>query len=133
MCECGCVGMGPKYKLPGPIGTTYTIQVYPGCRDCGTPIGLVVSHFAAEVANDHAIEDVAPMKLEEVFSGHSEAAITILHPPNLRHELASFLLGAAVVGDKIEAEVTAEDAVDHCLRAVLFKDPPRLGDAPDGN
>ncbi len=42
MCECGCSLMGEFWKLPGPKGTIYIVQKYPGCKDCSAPCGISI-------------------------------------------------------------------------------------------
>lgn len=42
MGECGCGNFSAKWKLPGPNGVLYAIEVYPGCSYCDNPAGVVV-------------------------------------------------------------------------------------------
>ena len=43
MCECGCGETNGLVRVPGPEGVWHIVEVYPGCRDCGTDwaLGLV--------------------------------------------------------------------------------------------
>jgi hypothetical protein len=50
MGECGCSSTDVTYRLPGPPGVHYGIEIYPSCNYCFTPVGLVVHRFDDENA-----------------------------------------------------------------------------------
>lgn len=45
MGQCGCGDFFATHKLPGPNGTLYAFDVYPGCTSCHNPVGMVVYRF----------------------------------------------------------------------------------------
>ncbi len=45
MCECGCSMGNPTYRLQGPAGVCYVIELYPGCRNCSAPPGMVIKRI----------------------------------------------------------------------------------------
>ena len=54
-CGCGDFYADKVYKLPS--GTWVAIQLYPGCRDCDTPLGVMVHVFNAKGAKDWRLAD----------------------------------------------------------------------------
>jgi hypothetical protein len=42
MGECGCMSCGTFYKLPIKGAVFYLIHLYPGCRNCVAPPGIVI-------------------------------------------------------------------------------------------
>lgn len=42
MCECGCTMMNVGYRLPGGKDFFYVVVVFPGCRNCVAPPGIII-------------------------------------------------------------------------------------------
>jgi hypothetical protein len=50
MCECGCASNYDRFFLPGPDNMFYMLEFSPGCRDCETPAGVIVSQRPSPAA-----------------------------------------------------------------------------------
>ena len=49
MCECGCGEFHADFKMPGPNGTVYLLQVYPSCDNgCDMPAGVRIMKIKPE-------------------------------------------------------------------------------------
>lgn len=42
MCECGCNMGNPTYRMPIDKVTCYVVSLYPGCRNCSAPPGIII-------------------------------------------------------------------------------------------
>jgi hypothetical protein len=45
MGQCGCSDTIPDFRLPGPDGVHYGIQIYSSCHYCVTPAGVDIYRF----------------------------------------------------------------------------------------
>lgn len=52
MGQCGCADGFGDYKMRGEKGW-YVIQLYPGCNDCDTPLGIELYYYADD---DHLLD-----------------------------------------------------------------------------
>lgn len=48
MGQCGCGDFKPNFKLPGPNGSVYCIELFSGCHDCRAPAGVVIEKLSGE-------------------------------------------------------------------------------------
>jgi hypothetical protein len=74
MCECGCTSMNVGYRLAGGKGFFYVVQMYPGCRNCVAPPGIVIRR----ITKDHCEHDYLkhlPELPEMVIDGATEFTI----------------------------------------------------------
>lgn len=52
MCECGCGDYEGDFRLDGPDGIIYAIELKHPCRNCDAPGGIVIHRFSAELARE---------------------------------------------------------------------------------
>ena len=53
MGECGCAYMNVGYRLVGGKDFFYVVQMYPGCRNCTAPPGIIIRR----IGKDHDERD----------------------------------------------------------------------------
>lgn len=117
MGSCGCGDGFGDFHFPGPGGTVYTLQVYRGCPDCETPLGVFLSRYkpegAASLEWEEALESPpAP------WNDRNEVPVAILDPEALRKVLCEYL-GADLGLNREDLEITLEDAFRECLPKAL--------------
>lgn len=89
MGECGCGDTTPEFRLPGPDGITYGIEIYGSCHYCETPAGVVIYRFdAAEAAVWlDGVEDAPLMAYDPERPTNAQLAIPIVDPEFLMKAL----------------------------------------------
>lgn len=119
MCQCGCIESGDFWKLPGPNKSFYVLQKYPGCKDCDSPMGLIVTKYYPK---DFKMFDVKyhkdfPLRKKPEETGEIE----FLSRKDLSDKLKKFLLEFMAFRendepfDDIEAEIVSEDFCDEII------------------
>lgn len=92
MGECGCGATNLLAKFPGPDGVMYGLEVYPGCRYCGTPIGVVMHRFDPSAKHGEDMEEFFFGVPDMPFQGYgnpdfewswSEAAVMLVDPETI--------------------------------------------------
>jgi hypothetical protein len=114
MCECGCGNTEPDWRLPGPDGITYAIQVYPSCSDCGTPAGLIVYRFTAEEARSWGVNDCLELPIHPYMRGSvfGDCRIPIVHPRLLKKKLVELMRN---VPEEYDPDGYLEDSFDEAF------------------
>lgn len=123
MGQCGCGDFKASWKLQGPGNTLYAIEIYNGCRDCETPVGLVVYRMTRK-GDEFFYDETA--KLPELpmraygsdKNGDAQSAIRVLDPRVLREHLSKWAKGVA---DEYDVEGAMHDGVEECLRPALYE------------
>jgi hypothetical protein len=82
MGECGCPRM--DYRFPGPHGTVYALELYPGCHDCETPVGIAIHKLSSD---DRQVCEGLP---ELPFVGN-EFAEPLIEPTTLLEALKEYV------------------------------------------
>lgn len=108
MGECGCGATDIAVQLPGPGDVKYGIEIYPGCRYCATPAGIVVHRFDPSASNGADVgEDLFLHAPEAEFHGYgnpdfewalSEFAMPVLSSEGLMDALSALGDGVDDVG-----------------------------------
>jgi hypothetical protein len=94
MCECGCISCGEFYQLPGPKGSLYVLQIYPGCDYCSSPIAIIIRHIKREDDEFQDYKECQLFKLKDY--GHEiSGEIEFLSEEFLIDSLRKFLLMTA--------------------------------------
>jgi hypothetical protein len=86
MCECGCGDGEPIFQFPGPNKTVYVARVYPGCVNCETPVGVMITE-------DWGIQDLKKADFENDFNG---VVIPVIEPRFVIDEVVQ-LCGEAII------------------------------------
>lgn len=115
MGACGCGDYAADFKLPGPDGIVYAIEVRTPCDYCSTPAGVVLHRFTATGAKewgaDKLPEFVFPKSGDRDYEDSSRG-LAVVDPS---------LLWAALVragGDALE-EALLEDDAEAALREAV--------------
>ena len=58
MGQCGCGDFHPQFKLPGPEGSFYALQLYTGCLDCRTPAGIIVAKLKGDEVDEWDVKHI---------------------------------------------------------------------------
>lgn len=123
MCECGCGDFNASWRLPGPKGTTYSIQVYPGCDFCDTPAGILIGKHSKEDAAAWGVPDLPEPtfpKLNDKDYDGAQFAIPVFHPQELVRAMSKRLEPAllrSVDDDDAEDEIPDEDELREMIGA----------------
>ncbi len=64
MGQCGCGDFDGLVRFAGPDGTTYVLEVYPGCRDCDTGVMVTIYKMDQQEAVSWRIEELPEWKFE---------------------------------------------------------------------
>lgn len=107
MGECGCGDFVGDFKFPGPGKDIYVLDVYPGCRDCDTPAGIVIYRFTPKEAGEWGCERVEKLDISSIGTG-----IPVLDPNILKKKMRAF---AEPVKEEYDADGLVQDAVDDCF------------------
>lgn len=120
MGQCGCCDFHPEFKLEGPPGVVYTIQLDPGCPDCQEHrIGLIIHRLEGETITAWDAQHTPDFEMKEVDDGgkFAEARYLVLNPEHLERRLIEEL-GASFENPDL-AEIV-KDAVKETLRDAIF-------------
>lgn len=118
MGQCGCGDTSPNYKIAGHDGLIYTFQVYPGCRYCSTPAGIVISQY--EPDDHHWAEYATPLPIDP-FNDNTrsgEICLPILCPDVLKKKMLAWLKEAQEgldEDDGYDADGAIQDGIDECF------------------
>lgn len=113
MCECGCVSMGEFWQMPGPDGSIYVIQKYPGCHDCSSPSGVILRKLDKNDIDYFDYKYFKELKFRDDFDKSAE--IPFVDEAHLARELSGYLAEAMKHNmdkppfDEIWAETLAEE------------------------
>lgn len=112
MGECGCYIIQYYGKIIDKNGDAYLIGVYPSCRTCDGPLGIMIDKVKKE---DFYVYDVDNIKeISDIDF------ITVLTSNQVRKQMEKSILGYKGLDD-IDAEVLSEEAFGD-LRACYFLD-----------
>jgi len=133
MGECGCASCCKCYRLPISKTACFMIELYPGCKDCVAPPGVVIRRVEKSSSSYwEEAQDCPEMKLAAI-DGYHEAAIQCgLDSDEFRKEVVRIIEGTDVGDDtegKIDdvlAEILADDiwgdVVFGSLKMIEYKD-----------
>lgn len=95
MGSCGCGDYSPSWRLPGPGGIVYTIEMKRGCPDCGTPHGIVIYQHDAATARSWRDEDrpLLPIVPYDGDDASGACALAVLDPGDLETVIREHLAG----------------------------------------
>lgn len=88
MGQCGCGDFYPDFKLPGPDGALYAIQLYRGCHECQTPVGVIITRLkGAEEIEDWEAQHAPDLAFNEISEGLQEVLLPIVEPTTVAKHL----------------------------------------------
>lgn len=93
MGQCGCGDFYPDFKLPGPDGILYAIQLYRGCHECHTPVGVIVSRLKGDEIETWDAQELPDLEFNEISESYHEALLPVVEPTvvakhlDLEHDL----------------------------------------------
>lgn len=65
MGQCGCGDFYPQFKLPGPNGSIYAIELFSGCHDCRSPAGVSIVRLSGEQLQEWEAEHIPLLEWAE--------------------------------------------------------------------
>jgi len=135
MCECGCSSFHPQFKMPGPDGKWYLLMVYPGCKNCDSPVGVDIQLIGPRVAKrDWEIDVDAVPYLPLHGKQPACGSLAVLHPSILRRKFTAALVGLEVDGGKVDevgASVAMDEAFDEHFEDAVRETQANPLDEPD--
>ena len=75
MGQCGCGDFSGDFKFKGPKGITYVLQVYPPCKECDNPAGMIIYSMNEEDCRTRDVDDIQEIEIQDIGSFFS-----IAHP-----------------------------------------------------
>ena len=108
MGECGCSDFQPDFRFRGPGDKWYIVQSYPSCRNCDTPVGVILYLSTPKDAEMWGLEHV-----KEVSIPSEGQLIPVLHPRILKDRLAAWLLKSA--------QYTAGELMEECFTEAVHE------------
>jgi hypothetical protein len=105
VCECGCGEFSPSYQFAGPDGLTYTLSIYPGCKDCETPAGVVINRMTPEDVSEWDVASVPqlPIVAYSKRSVSGECGIPVLDSRLLTEKIAEAISPLADVAKEYDS------------------------------
>ena len=82
MGECGCGELSPR-EVVSIGGDVLAIEIYPGCRDCHTPLGLTLYFFTPEGAEEFMLTPTRALVADRYGLESGWLAFPILDPQKL--------------------------------------------------
>lgn len=112
MCECGCTSMHVGYRLAAGKGFFYVVQMYPGCRNCVAPPGIIIRRITKEHCEHDYLKHL-PELPAMVMDGDTEFTIKCgLDPDEFVKAVCKQVKDGGFVGQKISVEDGAHDLAD---------------------
>ena len=123
MCECGCGDGIPVFKFKGPNKSIYVMRIYPGCVDCETPVGAIISKYKNQ--QELSSWDLESLP-EELFNNDlSSAEVAVISPDFVLDGIVD-LCGNAVIetegfdeGDPFTVRELLLDVEDRAAKQVV--------------
>ncbi len=79
MGQCGCGDYQGEFQFPGPGGSIYSLEVYPGCDYCDQGPGIVIHRHVSEDGKvNWGVREQFALPFREFGDGDGEAAVPIL-------------------------------------------------------
>lgn len=63
MGECGCGDFDSQYKLAGPEGVTYSINIYSSCHYCNTPVAVDIYRHSAQGVEEWGVNELPDLPI----------------------------------------------------------------------
>lgn len=111
MGACGCADYNGQWRLAGPKGLVYVVEVYDGCEYCETPAGVRFYRFGKESARDWNVRELPDLLANHGYSedgdtGDAERLVGVVDGAALRD-----VLGEELLDDVGDATSLLRDAV----------------------
>lgn len=92
MGSCGCGDFSPLWKLPGPDGITYAIEIYGPCDFCYTPLGVRIYQITDDQLTTWGVDELPDLEMygyacTDRGDLNAEALIALLDPEQLKLDL----------------------------------------------
>jgi hypothetical protein len=119
MCECGCSMGNPAYRLPINSRACFLIELYPGCKDCVAPPGIIIRKIDSAASAWEEVKECPLFPLSKI-DDYTEGCIACgPDSDEFRKAALPSMVGTKVEGGKIDeilADILAEDIWEACLR-----------------
>lgn len=69
MGACGCGDFDSRYKLAGPDGITYSINIYSSCHYCHTPVAVDIHRHSPEGVSEWEIDQLPELPIPPYSEG----------------------------------------------------------------
>lgn len=113
MGACGCGDTTPMFRMPGPAGVVYGVEVYESCHYCETPAGVVLYRF--DEADDNAIfveglPEAPFVSYNTEQPTDAQLAIPVVDPRHLAQAMtAHYEESGSYDGDETSREIAEQD------------------------
>lgn len=89
MGQCGCGDFYPLWKLPGPDGSQYTIELLPACDYCREPLAVRISQLRGDALDHWEIDQVPDFEMRDLGSkgDHSDGFVLVVDIEKLADKL----------------------------------------------
>jgi hypothetical protein len=104
--------MGVGYRLDGGKGFFYVVQMYPGCRDCTAPPGIIIRRITKGHDEHDYLKDLRQLPAMKI-NGATEFTIKCgLDPDEFVKAVCKQVKHGGFIGEKILIEDGAHDLAD---------------------
>ena len=111
MGECGCTAYDAILRFKGPRGITYVLDIYPGCDECCSPVGVIIYAFDKKARKHWGSDDVPEIEIDR----DEGTCIPIIHKEDLMKLTRKIYEGDEEMGD------ICEEGIDACFRDAAFE------------
>lgn len=109
MGDCGCSAFNALFKIKGPGKTMYIIDIYPSCKECFTPAGVILYKMDKKAMKEWNCENIPELE----FPDECEIYIPVLYPEILKSKMLETVTKEELIHDEYDAQGYIEDCLDY--------------------
>ena len=111
MGACGCGDYQPMFRVPGPDGIMYALEVYAGCEYCSTGPGVMIHRHGETGRRDWDVDQLPELPFHDLGAPEGQFAMPILSWEAIRKRFIPL-----AVEDEDEAQLIVDDMLREGLR-----------------
>lgn len=110
--SCGCGDFNPSLKFKGPNGQVYALELFNGCEDCGTSVGVIVYCLEEAAAVARQLHELPDLQFSTGGTEYTEAMVKVLDAELLGKKLLELVEEYEVDDPTVVPELVEEGLRD---------------------